>query len=40
MKINYYQISDQPIKVYDIPGFENNETVQNAVNKLNELNDE
>ena len=36
--INYYQISDQPIKIYDIPGFENNETTFNAVLKLKELN--
>ena len=39
-KINYYQISDQPIKIYDIPGFENKETTINAVKKLKELNDE
>ena len=36
-KINYYQISDQPIKIYDIPGFENKETTINAVQKLKEL---
>ena len=39
-KINYYQISDQPIKIYDIPGFENEETTSNAILKLKELNDE
>ena len=39
-KINYYQISNQPIKIYDIPGFENQETTLNAVEKLKELNDE
>ena len=39
-KINYYQINDQPIKVYDIPGFENKETILNTVNKIKELNDE
>ena len=39
-KINYYQINDQPIKIYDIPGFENKETIMNAVIKLKELNDE
>ena len=39
-KINYYQISDQPIKIYDIPGFENKETIANAVCKIKELNDE
>ena len=39
-KINYYQIKDQPIKIYDIPGFENQETTLNAVQKLKELNDE
>jgi len=36
--INYYQVSNQPIKVYDIPGFENKETTSNAVKKLIELN--
>lgn len=30
-KINYYQIRNQPIKIYDIPGFENQETTSNAV---------
>ena len=39
-KINYYQISNQPIKIYDIPGFENKETCDNALQKLIELNDE
>jgi GTP-binding protein EngB required for normal cell division len=39
-KINYYQISNQPIKIYDIPGFENKETCENAVQKMKELNDE
>ena len=39
-KIKYYQISDEPIKIYDIPGFENKETTLNAVEKLKELNDE
>ena len=38
--INYYQINNQPIKIYDIPGFENKETTSNAVQKLIELNDE
>ena len=38
--INYYQVNNQPIKVYDIPGFENKETTNNAVQKLIELNDE
>ena len=38
--INYYQVNNQPIKVYDIPGFENKETTYNAVQKLIELNDE
>ena len=39
-KIQYFQITDQPIKIYDIPGFENKETTTNAVEKLRELNDE
>ena len=38
--INYYQIRDQPIKIYDIPGFENQKTIENAVQKIKELNDE
>ena len=37
-KISCYQVSDQPIKIYDIPGFENKETIFNAVQKLKELN--
>ena len=39
-KISCYQVSDQPIKIYDIPGFENKETTFNAVKKLKELNNE
>ncbi len=39
-KISYYQISDQPIKIYDIPGFESEETADNAVKLLKELNNE
>ena len=39
-KIKYYQIKNQPIKIYDIPGFENKETTLNAVKKLKELQDE
>ena len=38
--INYYQISNQPIKIYDIPGFESEESVEKTIQKLKELNDE
>ena len=38
--INCYQTSNQPIQVYDIPGFESQETVDNTIQKLKELNDE
>jgi GTP-binding protein EngB required for normal cell division len=39
-KVSYYQISDQPITIYDIPGFESKETTDNAVNLLKELKNE
>ena len=38
--INYYQISNQPIKIYDIPGFESEESVEKTIQKLKVLNDE
>ena len=38
--INFYQISNQPIKIYDVLGFESAETVERTIQKLKELNDE
>ena len=32
--LTFYQVDDRPIRVLDIPGFENPETVQDAVNKI------
>ena len=40
LKINYYQVSSFPVKIYDLPGFENNETVANAVKQFKYLNEE
>ena len=40
MKINYYQVSQFPVKIYDLPGFENEATVKNAVNQFQYLNEE
>jgi len=40
MKINYYQVSQFPVKIYDLPGFENEITVQNAVKQFRYLNEE
>lgn len=40
LKINYYQVSQFPIKIYDLPGFENSETVSNAVKQFKYLNEE
>ena len=40
MKINYYQVSQFPVKVYDLPGFENDKTVNNAIKQFKYLNDE
>ena len=40
LKINYYQVSDSPIKIYDLPGFENIETIKNAVKQFKYLNEE
>ena len=39
-KINFYHVSHFPIKVYDIPGFENEDTISNTVEKFKELNKE
>ena len=40
LKINYYQVSQFPVKIYDLPGFENTETVLNAVEQFKILNEE
>ena len=40
VKINYYQVSQFPIKIYDLPGFENERTVNNTIKQLKYLNDE
>ena len=39
-RINFYQVSKFPLKIYDLPGFENHETVKNAINKFKYLNNE
>ena len=39
-KINFYHVSHFPIKIYDIPGFENESTILNTVEKFKELNKE
>lgn len=38
--INYYQLNNQPIKIYDTPGFESQETIDKVIEKIKELNDE
>ena len=40
MKINYYQVSQFPVKIYDLPGFENEKTIDNAIKQFKYLNDE
>ena len=40
VKINYYQVSQFPIKIYDLPGFENERTLNNTIKQLKYLNDE
>ena len=40
MKINYYQVNQFPVKIYDLPGFENDKTVNNAIKQFKYLNDE
>lgn len=37
-KINFYHVSHFPIKIYDIPGFENEKTILNAIDKFKQLN--
>jgi GTP-binding protein EngB required for normal cell division len=39
-KINFYHVPHFPIKVYDIPGFENEKTIINAVEQFQILNKE
>ena len=36
-KLNYYQVSDYPIRILDIPGFEDEDTIKNAIKKFQEL---
>ena len=38
-KMTYYQVQNYPIKILDFPGFENKETVQNAISELTKLKD-
>ena len=40
LKINYYQVCNAPVKVYDMPGFENQQTVLNALKQFKYLNEE
>ena len=40
LKINYYQVPNFPVKIYDLPGFENPQTVENAVKQFQYLNEE
>ena len=40
MKINYYQVNQFPVKIYDLPGFENDKTVNNAIKQFKYLNEE
>ena len=37
-KIHHYQVNDEPIIIYDIPGFESIETTNEAIDKIKELN--
>ena len=37
-KIHCYQVKDEPIMIYDIPGFESIETTNEAIDKIKELN--
>ena len=37
-KLIYYQVKDKPIRILDIPGFEDSNTVKNAVNNFNSSN--
>ena len=39
-KINYYQVSNFPVKIYDFPGFENTETIFNTIKQFKYLNEE
>ena len=39
-KIIFYHVSHFPVKIYDIPGFENESTILNTVEKFKELNKE
>ena len=39
-KINFYHVNHFPIKIYDIPGFENEKTIINTVEKFQKLNKE
>ena len=40
LKINYYQVSNCPVKIYDLPGFENTQTITNAIKQFKYLNEE
>ena len=40
LKINYYQVWNVPVKIYDLPGFENSQTIENAIKEFKYLNEE
>ena len=33
-KMTYYQVKDYPMKVLDLPGFENLETIEKTISEL------
>ncbi len=37
-KITYYEVENYPIKIYDLPGFQDKESINKAVEKMKELN--
>lgn len=37
-KITYYEVEKYPIKIYDLPGFQDKESINKAVEKMKELN--
>lgn len=37
-KITYYEVENYPVKIYDLPGFQDEESINKAVEKMRELN--
>lgn len=36
-KMTYYQVKNYPVKILDVPGFQDKQTIENTINELKSL---